>query len=77
MNIEKVKATIAERGYIALSENGGPVLYDWNNRRVCRVPWATVERIKKDSGVYEWRETWGASYVGHYLCRKYVEYENH
>lgn len=77
MNIEKVKTIIAGHGYIALSETGGPVLYDWNNKRVGRIPWATVERIKRESGVYEWRETWGALYVGHYLCQKYVEYENH
>lgn len=76
MTIEKVKSIINERGYIDLNENGGPVLYDWNNTRICRIPWATVERMKKESGVYEWRETWGARYVGHYLCKKYTQHEN-
>jgi predicted RNA-binding Zn-ribbon protein involved in translation (DUF1610 family) len=76
MKFDQVESIIRSGGYICCTEDSRPELYDENNKHICAVPTATMERMAKVDGFAKWKEAWGGEYVARYLGRKYQHAEN-
>ena len=67
-----------ERGYIYREENASSyILFNRDNKAICKLPPATVERVKALQGVETWEREYYGEYIAHYFCKEYRQHDNY